>query len=127
MNTLPKAVKLHILTELACFETPQQVVDSVKEKFGLVLSRQCVEAHNPERAAGARLDSKWRAVFYETRARLLAELDGIPIACQAYRLKVLGRIALQAEEMSNLQLALRIIELAAREVGGRYEGQQTAE
>jgi len=121
MAKLPTAVKLHILTALACFETPQQVAASVKEKFDIEVSRQCVEGHHPERRAGARLDSKWRAVFYGTRMRLRAELDGIPIACQSYRLKVLGRIALQAEDMGNLQLAMRIIEQAANEVGGMYE------
>jgi hypothetical protein len=117
MATLPTAAKLHILTALACFDSPAEVAESVKEKFGLVLSRQCIEAHNPERHAGAKLDAKWRSLFYETRARLLAELDNIAIAHRPYRLRALGRLALQAEDMGNLPLAARIIEQAAREVG----------
>lgn len=108
---------MHIVIELACFDSPAQVAATVKEKFGVQLSRQRIEAYHPERAAGARLSAKWRAVFYDTRARLLAELDNIPIACQAYRLRVLERVAHQAEQMGNLQLAARIIEQAAREVG----------
>jgi hypothetical protein len=108
---------MHIVIELACFDSPAQVAATVKEKFGVQLSRQRIEAYHPERAAGAKLGAKWRAVFYDTGARLLAELDNIPIACQAYRLRVLERVAHQAEEMGNLQLAARIIEQAAREVG----------
>ena len=53
----------------------------------------------------------------KVRASLLSELDDTPIACQAYRLRELERVAVQAEGMGNLLLAARIIEQAAREVG----------
>lgn len=115
MRSLPTAVRMHILTELACFGTPGQVAASVKERFGIEVSRQCVEAHHPERRAGAKLNPALRALFHLTRARLRAELDDIPIACKSYRLKVLDRVAHQAEEMGSLALAARIIEQAARE------------
>lgn len=117
MTALPTAVIMHIVIELACFETPAQVATTVKEKFGLTVTRQRIEAYHPERRAGAKLSPKWRTIFYDTRARLLAELDDIPIACQAYRLRVLERVAAQAESMGNLLLAARIIEPAAREAG----------
>lgn len=120
MASLPTEVKLFILTELACFETPQTVATSVKERFGLVLSRQRIEAWHPERVAGARLDTKWREMFYSTRARLLAELDNIPIACRSYRLRQLERIAHKAEEMGNLPLVMQMIKQAACEVGNMY-------
>lgn len=116
MTALPTAVILHIVIELACFDTPAQVAATVKEKFGLTVSRQRIEAYHPERQAGAKLSIKWRTIFYDTRARLLAELDNIPIACQAYRLRVLERAAAKAESMGNLPLAARIIEQAAIEV-----------
>jgi hypothetical protein len=115
---------MHILTELACFGTPGQVAASVKERFGIEVSRQCVEAHHPERKAGAKLNPALRVLFYQTRARLLAELDGIAIAHRSYRLRGLGRMALQAEHMGNLPLSARIIEQAAREVGGMYENRK---
>ena len=117
MRGLPTAVRMHILTELACFATPCQVAASVKEKFGTDVSRQCVEAHHPERKAGAKLNPALRALFYETRAKLVAELDDIGIACRSYRLKVLGRVANQAEEMGNLALAMQLLKQAAQEVG----------
>ena len=125
MRGLPKAVRMHILTELACFATPSQVAASVKDQFGMVVSRQCVEAHHPERRAGAKLSPALCALFYETRARLRAELDEIPLACQAYRLKVLQRIVDQAEEMGNLKLAVQLLEQAARDVGGMYSARRS--
>jgi hypothetical protein len=56
-------------------------------------------------------------MFYETRAKLLAEVENIPIACRSYRLKVLDRVAKQAEAMGNLPLVMQVLEQAAREVG----------
>lgn len=117
MRALPTAVILHIGIAQACYETPARVAASGKVEFGLVQSCQRIEAYHPERRAGAKLGDKWRAVFYDTRARLLAELDGIPIACQAYRLRVLGRLAIQAATMGNLVLAVQVLEQAAREAG----------
>jgi len=117
MASLPGHVSAYIVAALACFDTPEQVANAVKQRYGLVLTRQRIEAWHPERRAGAKLGTRWRTMFYETRARLLAELDDIPIACQAYRLRMLDRVATQAEAMGNLLLAARIIEQAAREVG----------
>ena len=117
MANIPTAVAIHILQGLACFDTPEQVAASVKVKFGLVLTRQRIEAWHPERRAGAKLGAHWREMFYETRAKLLAEVENIPIACRSYRLKVLQRVAEHAEAMGNLPLAMQVLEQAAREVG----------
>lgn len=124
MRTLPTYVAIHILQGLACFDTPEQVAASVKQTFGLTLTRQRVEAWHPERRAGARLGKHWQEIFYDVRRRLLAELDDIPIACQAYRLRQLERMLERAERMGNLALALQLIEQAAREVGGMYENRK---
>ena len=121
MAALPTAVKLHILTALACFETPTQVSGSVKVIFGIELSRQCIEAHHPYRRAGAKLDPKWRRIFDDTRARLLVELEDIPIACQAYRLRQLDRMLGRAESIGNLEMANQVLKQAAMEVGGMYQ------
>jgi hypothetical protein len=126
MAALPTAVKLHIITALACFESPTQVVTSVKEQFGLVLSRQRIEAWHPERVAGTHLDAKWRDIFEDTRKRLLAELDNIPIAHRSYRLRQLGRNLERAEDMRNLTLVLQVLEQAAKEMGDVYVNRRSA-
>lgn len=117
MAALPGHVGAYIVAALACYDTPEQVAAAVKQRYGLVLTRQRVEAWHPERRAGARLGNHWRAMFYETRARLLAELDDIAIACPAYRLRALDRIATLAEQMGNIALAAQVLEQAAREAG----------
>lgn len=122
MANLPGHVAAHIVAALACYESPEQVAASVKLHFGLVLSRQRIEAWHPERRAGAKLGAHWREMFYETRAKLLTELDNIPIACRSYRLKVLQRVAEQAEAVGNLPLAMQVLAQAAREVGAEQAG-----
>lgn len=114
---LPTAVVIHILQGLACFDTPEQVAASVKANFGLILTRQRIEAWNPERRAGAKLGTHWREIFYETRAKLIAELDNIGIAHRSYRLKLLQRMADRAETAGNLPLVVQVLEQAAREAG----------
>lgn len=121
MASLPTAVKLHILTALACFDTPSEVAIAVKEKYGLAMSRQRIEGWHPERAAGARLSAAWRDLFYATRANFLVEMESIPIAHRSFRLRGLGRMAHQAESMRNLPLVASIYAQAAKEVGGMYQ------
>lgn len=118
MRRLPAAVKIHALIGLACYESPEKVTASIREKFGLSLSRQCIEAWNPERAAGARLGAEWRGLFYETRDRFLREIADIPLASRSYRLRALNRMARQAEEMGNYALLIRVLAQAARETNG---------
>jgi hypothetical protein len=121
MASLPTPVILRIVQGLACFDTPTEVAKAVNEEFGLELSRQRIEAWNPERAAGARLKAHWRETFYATRKRLLAELDEIPLFHRSYRLRCLQRLLEQAEAISNISVANKAMEQAAKEVGGWYE------
>lgn len=118
MTTLPGHVCAYIVTALACGDSPERVAHAVKVEFQIALSRQRIEAWHPERRAGAKLGKHWCELFYETRRKLLAEVENIPIACRSYRLKVLQRVAEQAEAAGNLPLAMQVLAQAAREVGG---------
>lgn len=117
MAGLPTAVKIHIVQGLACGDSNETVIASVRENFGIVVSRQCVQAHNPERAAGARLAPHWRTMFYDVRRKYMTELESIGIVWPAVRLRRLQRMVEQAEAMGNLPLVIRILEQAAREAG----------
>ena len=65
---LAGAVKAYIVQRLACYDTPQQVADAVKEEFGLTVSRQLVQTYDAGRA-GRKPAEKWCALFKTTRAR----------------------------------------------------------
>lgn len=120
MATLKGEVKAFIVQSLACFDTPSQVVELVKKEFGLSITRQQVESHDPTKANGRGLAQKWVDMFNATRERFQNEISDIPIANKAYRLRILDRMATRAEGMKNLALTAEIIEQAAKECGDAY-------
>lgn len=127
MATLKGEVKAFIVQSLACFDTPSQVVELVKKEFGLSITRQQVESHDPTKANGRGLAQKWVELFHETRKRFQTELSDIPIANKAYRLRALDRMMTKAEGMKNMALAASLMEQAAKEVGDAYSNKQKVE
>ena len=120
MAALKNEVKSFIVQALACFDTPSQVVEAVKNEYGVVVSRQQVETHDPTKVAGKGLAVKWVTLFHDTRKRFREETAEIPIANRAYRLRTLGRMAEKAENMKNMALTAQLLEQAAKEVGDLY-------
>lgn len=120
MATLKGEVKAFIVQSLACFDTPSMVVESVKKEFGISISRQQVESHDPTKSNGKGLAKKWVDMFNDTRNRFQTEIADIPIANKAYRLRTLDRMATRTETMKNFALTAQLIEQAAKEVGDAY-------
>jgi len=120
MAALKDEVKRFIVQALACFDTPTQVVQAVKETFGVEVSRQQCEQYDPTKHAGRDLGVKWKAVFEDTRKRFREETAEIPIANRAFRLRAMNRFVERAESLKNIGLAMQILEQAAKEVGDVY-------
>lgn len=125
MAALSNEVKAFIVQALACFDTPSQVAAAVREEFGLEVTRQKCEAHDPTKRAGRDLAKLWVTLFEDTRKRFREETAEIPIANRAFRLRVLGRMAEKAENMKNIALTAQLLEQAAKEVGDVYVNRQT--
>lgn len=125
MAALNNEVKAFIVQALACFDTPAQVAASVREEFGIEVTRQQCESHDPTKRSGKDLAKRWVTLFEDTRARFREETAEIPIANRAYRLRALGRMVEKVEGMRNYGLALQILEQAAKEVGDVYVNRQT--
>lgn len=120
MAALKSDVKAFIVQALACFDTPTQVSQAVKQEFDIDVTRQQVEQHDPTKRAGVNLAAKWRTLFEDTRKRFREETSEIPIANRAFRLRGLGRMAEKAENMRNLALTAQLYEQAAKECGDMY-------
>ncbi|HID9454036.1 TPA: DUF2280 domain-containing protein [Serratia marcescens] len=127
MAALKPDVKAFIIQSLACFDTPTLVVESVQKEFGLKITRQQVESHDPTKVSGKSLAKKWVDLFYTTQERFKTEISDIPIANKAYRLRVLDRMATRTETMKNYALAAQIVEQAAKECGDAYTNRQKVE
>ena len=120
MAAMRSEVRAFIVQALACFDTPSQVAEAVKKEFGLEVSRQACESHDPTKYAGRGLAKKWAYMFHACRERFKEETQDIPIANRAYRLRALGRMAERAEGMRNMALTAQLLEQAAKEVGDVY-------
>lgn len=120
MAALKPEVRAFIVQELACFDTPSQIVESVQKEFKVQVTRQQVASHDPTKVAGKGLAQKWVDLFNRTRDRFLNEISDIPIANKAYRLRVLQRMSTTAEGMKNLGMTAQLLEQAAKEVGDAY-------
>lgn len=124
MAALKPDVKAFIIQSLACFDTPSQVVESVQKEFGIKITRQQAESHDPSKASGKTLAKKWIDMFNEARARFQNDISVIPIANKAYRLRVLQRMAATTESMKNIGMTAQLLEQAAKEVGDSYTNKQ---
>lgn len=120
MAALKSDVKAFIVQALACFDTPSQVSQAVKQEFDIDVTRQQVEQHDPTKRAGSHLALKWQTLFHDTRKRFREETADIPIANRAFRLRGLARMAEKAENMRNLALTAQLYEQAAKECGDMY-------
>ncbi|ASS57593.1 DUF2280 domain-containing protein [Rhizobium leguminosarum] len=117
---LTDEVKTYIVQALACFDSPSIVASAVKKEFGVEVSRQLVESHDPNKKAASGLAPKWRVIFEETRKTFLEDTASIAISHRAVRLRALQRMADKAENQGNMALASSLLKQAAEEVGGSY-------
>lgn len=127
MAALNDAQKLFIVQALACHDTPKQVVEAVKQEFGIDVTPQQLQAYNPETVAGKRMSKKLKDIFEATRQRFLADISTIPIANQAFRLRALNRLYERAAGAGNSPLAAQLIEQAAKEAGGAFTNKHKLE
>ena len=127
MAALKPEVKAAIVQMLACYDTPSQVVEAVQKDYGIAITRQQVETHDPTKVSGKTLAKKWVDLFNLTRDRFLNEISDIPIANKAYRLRVLQRMSTTAENMKNIGMTAQLLEQAAKEVGEAYSNKQKVE
>uniref|UniRef100_UPI000A11296F DUF2280 domain-containing protein n=1 Tax=Ensifer aridi TaxID=1708715 RepID=UPI000A11296F len=117
---LSDEVKTYIVQALACFDSPSVVAVAVKKEYGLDVSRQLVESHDPNKKAASGLAPKWKVLFEETRKTFLEDTASIAISHRAVRLRALQRMAEKAENQGNMVLASSLLKQAAEEVGNAY-------
>ena len=122
MAVLKEPVKIFIVQALACRDTPQEVSEAVKQEFGIQVERMQCAQYDPTKAAGRNLSKKLKDLFSDTRAKFDEGLIDIPIASKHFRMrqydKLLGR------NTKNTVMSLKILEQAAKDVGGQFTNKQ---
>lgn len=92
MAALKEPVKIFIVQSLACFETPQQVADTVKQEFGIEINRKQVQLYDPTKQAGRNLSKKLKDLFERTRKDFRTNIEDIPLANKAFHFKELQKM-----------------------------------
>lgn len=118
--SIPDEIKRFIINGLAAFDTPSQVAAAVKEEFGVEVSRQAVEGHDPTKHAGRSLAKQWRELFEASRTGFISEATQVPIAHRSTRLRALHRMSQTAERKGNFPLAAQLHKQAAEEMGNAF-------
>jgi hypothetical protein len=112
--------KLFVVQCLARFMTPLEVEKLVREDFGVSITRQSVEAYDPSKAAGGKLDEELKQVFYRTREQFIADIDGIDVSHRSFRLTQLSNLYRTAFRQGATVIAAQFLEQAAKECGGIF-------
>jgi hypothetical protein len=122
MAALKEPVKIFIVQSLACFETPQQVADSVEETYKIKIDRKQCHSYDPTKYAGRNLSKKLKDLFYETRKKFQENILDIPIANKAFRLKELQNM--YDDSGRNKRAKQNLLKQAFQETDGRVTRQE---
>lgn len=106
-----------IVTCLAHFYTTDEVLDRFALEFGKHIDRKTCNKLNPQLKSSRNLDSKWVDLFHVERAGYVEQEQHIPIANRAVRLR---RYEEEYHDAEDTNTRLKILEQAAKEVGGLY-------
>lgn len=119
MKRLTDTVKRRIVEHLACYRSHAETVQLIASEFGIEITSRHIRAYDPDsyQFAGAR---RWVDYHQMVRNRYAQEVGGIAIAHKAYRLRKLQHALDDAMASENHRLAMKLLEQAAREMGGCY-------
>jgi len=120
MAALKEQVKLFIIQRLACFDTPTEVVEAVKEELDIDLNRAHIAFYDPTTVNGKELSDKFKKVFFDVRKNFLDDFNSIPEANISVRVRELSKMRKRANKRGNDVLAASLLEQIAKETGGFY-------
>lgn len=117
---LTEEQKLFIVQKLACFLSPSEVVEDVKEEFGIEITRQQARSYNPEQCPVA---DKWAEIFEATRKKYKESTAELGAYYQVFRLDQAMRLLRKAGK--NGPFKKELLEYMAKEVGGAFTNKRT--
>ncbi len=110
-----------IVRELACFASPKEAADAIKEKFDIDITPQGAEHYDATKVAGKDVSKKWQQLFALTREAFLDDsAKSVPYANKSVRIRELARAAQIFKQQKNYLGMARILEMIAKETGGVF-------
>jgi hypothetical protein len=122
LKRLTEMQKRFCVRAFACFLTPQQVADALKEEFGIKVGRGHIVFYDAGR--NRKLRREFVELFERTRREFCEARDRHAIYLVAYRLGRLQRMSERAEQQENYMLAAKLLKQAAKDLGGWFTCRQ---
>jgi hypothetical protein len=117
---LDDTIRAFIVTQLAAYEYPGDVMAMVRKEYGIEVTRQTIEGYDPTKVAGERLSEKWRVRFFKAREAFKNDTTDIPTCNKAVRLRYLDEEVRKARRKGNTPLVASLLEQIAKESGDAY-------
>lgn len=115
---LTEQQKAFVVQSLACFDTPKEVSEALREEMGVQITPQSAEAYDYTKKAGRGVAQKWRDLFDQTRKRFLDDIEGhVPEANRAVRVRQLAHAARAFKGRNNYIGMADMLERIAKELG----------
>ncbi len=107
-----------LVGEFACFATPKEAADALREEYGVEIAPQSAQHYDATSGAGSDAAKKWHELFDVSRQAFLEDVKSrIPHAHKALRIKKLARASDAFEKSKNYLAMARMLEQIAKEVG----------
>lgn len=114
---LPNEVKQRIVTLFAQFQGVGPIHRTIREEFGLALDHRTIAQYDPSRPQ-ARIGRRLRDVYASAREAWVGKQATIGVSMQNQRLRLIERAIEGAERGKDWGNVARLLELAAKEMGG---------
>ncbi|MEX0660493.1 MAG: DUF2280 domain-containing protein [Balneolaceae bacterium] len=122
MPRLKKSHKELIVKELACYTPSKEVQQKLRDEYGIEVSASQIAFYNPDNNSSKNLSEVWREQFRHIRNQYKDEVAKHDISAKGYRLGMLQKMFERQYVRGNDVLAAELLERAAKELGGAYEG-----
>jgi hypothetical protein len=115
-NPLPSNVKRFIVMCLARHDTPLETALRVWNEFGIQLQRSTVAMYDPTTKGGRALSDELKRLFRKTRTEFEQEIETVPIAHRAVRLRRLDHLYIDALVKKDRKVQVAVLREARNEM-----------
>ena len=107
-----------LVREFACFATPMEAADALKEKYDIEITPQGAQHYQPDSSSGRTLSKKWVELFGVARTAFLEDVETrVPEAYKAVRIHELAKASRKFKKNGNYMAMADMFERIAKEVG----------
>lgn len=130
MATLTPEQKKFLVVRAAMFERGCDIIRDFDAEYGFEPAKEQVHRYQFKRKDKSQPNKELRALYDAARAAFLADVCAIPIANRAYRLQKLNDMfhtAIDANSLDGVEVAAKLVEQAAKEVGDVFTNKSKVE